>query len=393
VTKRRLAILCTHPIQYYSPWFAHMANQIDVHVFYAHRQTAQGQAAAGFSTAFDWDLPLLEGYPSTFLTNVAKDPSIQRFFGCNTPEIGHHLQDGGYDALLMFGWNKLSALQAWRGARAAGIPVLIRLDSQLGSMRSALKLALKRPLYSFILPRAADYLSPGERSDAYLRHYGVAQRRIHRIPHMIDVERFTRAAHEARASGAASALREKYGASPDETVFLTVGKLIAKKRPMLMLDAMQQLGPDAKATVWMIGDGPLEDEIDARVAAQGLKVRRLGFVNQTELPAHYAAANCLTLPSNADETWGLVVNEAQACGLPAIVSQEAGCAPQLIQDGVTGWQLREPSAASLAKLMRRAMQDADGLSGEPILAKAQMSSFDEGTRLLIRALADIAPQP
>lgn len=363
-----------------------MAGQLDVHVYYAHRQTAQGQAAAGFSTAFDWDLPLLEGYRSTFLTNVAKAPSIQRFFGCNTPDIGQQLQNGGYDALLMFGWNKLCFLQAWYGARAAGIPVLIRLDSQLGSKRSALKLALKRPIYNFILPRAANYLSPGVRSDAYLRHYGVAQHRIHRIPHMIDVERFARAANEARASGAARALREKNGVRPDETVFLTVGKLIAKKRPMLMLDAMQQLGPDAKATVWMIGDGPLEDEIDARVAAQGLKVRRLGFVNQTELPAYYAAANCLALPSNADETWGLVVNEAQACGLPAIVSHEAGCAPQLIEDGVTGWQLREPSAASLVETMRGAMRLADSLSREPILAKAQMSSFEEGTRLLIQVL-------
>lgn len=368
-----------------------MTNQIDVHVFYAHRQTARDQAAAGFSTAFDWDLPLLEGYPSTFLANVSRNPSVQRFFGCNTPEIGNHIRDGRYDALLMFGWNKLSFIQAWRAARAADIPVLIRLDSQLGSMRSALKLAFKRPLYGFILPRAADYLSPGERSDDYLRHYGVPQRRIHRVPHMVDVERFMRAAHEARASGAASALREKYGASPNETVFLTVGKLIPQKRPMLMLNAMQRLGPNAKATVWMIGDGPLENEIDARVTAHGLNVRRLGFVNQTQLPAHYAAADCLILPSNANETWGLVVNEAQACGLPAIVSQEAGCAPQLIQDGITGWELREPSAVSLAELMCRAMQEANGLSGEAILAKAKMSSFDEGTRLLIRALDAIAP--
>ena len=72
MSRPSLAVLATHPIQYYSPWFAHMATDVDLHVYYAYRQTPEGQAAAGFSTAFDWDLPLLDGYESTFLNNVAK---------------------------------------------------------------------------------------------------------------------------------------------------------------------------------------------------------------------------------------------------------------------------------------------------------------------------------
>ena len=60
-----------------------------------------------------------------------------------------------------------------------------------------------------------------------------------------------------------------------------------------------------------------------------------GFKNQTELPAYYAAADLLALPS-VSETWGLVVNEAMACGTPAVVSAAVGCAPDLIEEGVTG---------------------------------------------------------
>ena len=390
MTPRRLAILATHPIQYYSPWFAHLARHLDVHVYYAQRQTAEGQAAAGFSTAFEWDLPLLAGYKSTFLNNVARRPSIQGYWSLNTPEIARRIGEGGYDALLIFGWNKLAFLQGWLGAVTARIPVLIRLDSQLGSVRSRLKRAVKKPIYGAMLPRVADYISPGERSDAYLRHYGVPECRIHRVPHMIDVDRFASGSERARKTGAAAQLRETYGATPEEMVFLMVGKMIAKKRPLLALDAFSRLGPNARATLWMIGDGPLDGEVDAIVAARGLNVRRLGFVNQTELPAHYAAADCLVLPSDAGETWGLVTNEAQACGLPAIVSAEAGCAPELIEDGVTGWTLRTPDAEALADLLRRAIEKAREMPRTPIEDKARGCSYDTGTRCLIKAMGCIA---
>lgn len=386
----RLAVMATHPIQYYGPWFAHLAKHMDLHAYYAHRQTPEGQAAAGFSTAFEWDLPLLEGYESTFLENVARRPGVHSFWGCNTPEIDYRLRRGGYDALLMFGWNKLTFLQGWRAAMRARMPVLVRLDNQLGSRRSLLKRAAKRPLYSLVLPHAAAYLSPGERSDAYLRHYDVPDRRIHRLPHMIDVERFAQGAYDARQSGAATRLRKQHGVAADETVFLFVGKLIEKKRPILLLEALSRLGALANVSIWMIGDGPLELEVDARIAAGNLKVRRLGFVNQTQLPAYYAAANCLVLPSDADETWGLVVNEAQACGLPAIVSEEAGCAPELIEEDVTGWILRRPDAEALAQLMHTATKKADRLPRGPIQSKGQASSYDEGTRRLAEIVEHIA---
>jgi hypothetical protein len=390
LSARRIAVLSTHPIQYYSPWFAHIANSVDLHVYYAHRPTPDDQAAAGFSTPFEWNLPLLDGYESTFLNNVARSPGIQRFGGCNTPDICGILRRGSFDALLMFGWNKLCFLQAWGGALSARLPVLIRLDTQLSSSRSGLKRATKLPAFRLLLPRAADYLSPGERTDAYLRHYYVPDRRIHRLPHMVDVDRFAAGARAARRTGFAAQLRKKNGAAPDDTVFLFVGKLLEKKRPLLPLEALSLLGPYAKACVWMIGNGPLDAQVDAKIAAEKLNVRRLGFINQTELPAYYAAADCLILPSNADETWGLVVNEAQACGIPAIVSQEVGCAPELIEEGITGWTLSSPDRDTLAKVMKCAMTQSDQLSSTDIAIRARASSYDQGTRLLLEAVEHIA---
>lgn len=389
MTNLRIAALATHPIQYYSPWFAHLAGHCDLEVFYAHRQTAEGQASAGFSTAFEWDLPLLDGYHSRFLTNIARRPGLSSFLGCNTPEIGPIVQNGKFDALVMFGWNKRSFLQAWRGALRARIPVLIRLDSQLGASNSWLRRAIKAPLYRIALPCAAHYLSPGIRSDEYLTHYNVPAHRIHRVPHMVDVARFRASAHAARRDGHAAARRAAHGADANTTVFLFVGKLIEKKRPLLLLEALARLGPNVPAQLWIVGDGPLEGEVAARVSESALPVHRLGFVNQSEIPSVYAAADCLVLPSTAQETWGLVVNEAQACGLPAIVSEEAGSAPELIIDDVTGWTLREGNADRLATILRHAMLVSCSLKPEPIYQMANACSFVEGTRRLLATAAHL----
>src|SRR5712691_13444340 len=114
----RLGVLTSHPIQYQAPWFRELANATDLHVFFAHRQTAAEQA--GFGAAFDWDLDLLAGYPHTFLRNVAQNPSVNHFFGCNTPEIREIIGTKRFDAFIVTGWSLKSYWQAIRACRRAG---------------------------------------------------------------------------------------------------------------------------------------------------------------------------------------------------------------------------------------------------------------------------------
>ena len=393
MTPPRIAFVVTHPIQYYGPWFAQMATQCDLTVYYAHRQSAEGQAAAGFNTAFEWDIPILDGYRHVFLENVARAPSVASFAGLDTPELKKILERERYDAVVMIGWNRKCMLQAWLGARRAGSRVFFRLDSQLETQRSLPKRLLKRPVYSAILPWAAEYLSPGQRSDAYLRHFGVPESRIHRVPHVVDVERFADAAKEAVSSGAAASLRKKCEAQDHQIVFLFVGKLIEKKRPLLALEAFAALEDHerASAALWYVGDGPLADALDQRARSLSVPIQRLGFVNQSSLPTVYAAADCLLLPSDGGETWGLVVNEAQACGLPAIVSDEAGCAPDLIDEGLTGWILQDAVVSELAGLMRKAIGKARLLGREALAGKAQQNTYGSGTTALLAAITPRMP--
>src|SRR5690606_28881120 len=107
-----------------------------------------------------------------------------------------------------------------------------------------------------------------------------------------------------------------------------------------------------RPVVVFVGSGELEGKLLERCSEAGIRFKFAGFKNQSELPACYAAADALVLPS-AQETWGLVVNEAMACGIPAIVSDSCGCAADLIEPGVTGYCFPTGDVAALGRCLLR----------------------------------------
>src|SRR5687768_586152 len=135
----RFGILVSHPIQYHSVWFRHLARRHDVEVFYCHRQAPSDQANAGFGVEFEWDVPLLDGYPHRWLANVARRPEVGSFYGCDCPEIYEIVRTGGFSAFLVFGWNRKASWQAVRACWKVGVPVFMRGDSQLETPRSRLR--------------------------------------------------------------------------------------------------------------------------------------------------------------------------------------------------------------------------------------------------------------
>ncbi|MGH9384219.1 MAG: glycosyltransferase family 4 protein [Vicinamibacterales bacterium] len=347
----RLAIVASHPIQYQAPWFRALAHHVELDVLYCHRQDAAGHAAAGFERGFEWDVPLLDGYRYRWLTNVSPRPSVDAYGGCDTPQIGEVLRQGRFDACLVMGWYLKSFVQAIRGCWRLRMPVLARGDSQLATPRSVLVRAAKFLPYRWLLPRIDAHLFVGHANRDYLRHFGVPNNRLHFVPHFVDNDRFSASASLARQDGSAGAIRSTIGASSRDIVFMFAGKFIPKKRPSDFVEALGKLHARGFAVRGaMIGSGPLESELRRQVLESNAPVAFLGFANQTEMPVRYAAADCLVLPSDGGETWGLVVNEAMACGLPAIVSNLAGCAADMITDDVTGFQF---PCGSLEDLVQR----------------------------------------
>src|SRR2546423_2765092 len=211
----RLAILATHPIQYYAPWFRHLAQQFDLEVLYVHQQDSAGQSAAGFGVNFDWDVPLLDGYRYRWLRNVSPRPTLQTFSGCDTPELYQLIDPDNYDALLVLGWNRKAFIQGIRAAWRNKVSVLARGDSQLQTNRSLLKRALKFIPYRCFLPRIDAHLYVGQRNREYLSHYGVPDRHLFFSPHFVDNDFFSGRAETARNSGAARRLRDQLGIPAD----------------------------------------------------------------------------------------------------------------------------------------------------------------------------------
>lgn len=347
----RLGVLTSHPIQYQAPLFRALAELCELHVYFAHRATPADQAEAEFGVEFDWDVDLTGGYRHRFLRNVAAAPGITRFAGCDTPDISRHLAAGGHDAFLVCGWHLKSYLQAARACRKLGVPVMTRTDSHLDTPRSPLKRTLKALVYPWFLRRFDAFLPTGIRSAAYLRHYRAPAGRIYTVPYCIDVDRFRERARRALPERAN--IRAGWGVEEGELALLFAGKLTAGKRPADLLDAVRLLRADGiPARAVYVGAGPLETELRERAAAGGVPACFAGFRNQSEMPACYAAADLLALPS-ASETWGLAINEAFACGLPAVVSDAVGGAPDLIEDGLTGATHAPGDPAGLADAIRR----------------------------------------
>lgn len=349
----RLGILASHPIQYQAPLFRALAQRLDLQVYFAHRQTPREQAAAGFGVAFDWDVDLLSGYAHEFLRNRAAHPAVDRFSGCNTPEIAQRIRRGGFDAFLVTGWNLRSYWQAIAACRLTRTPVLVRGDSQLGTPRTRVRRLMNEVTHRAMLRAFDGFLVVGDRHRDYLRHYGVPDRRMFAAPHFVDNEWFR--ARAVAAGPGRAALRSELGFDLETPVVLFVGKLIALKRARDLVFAIARLRQRGRqAGLVLVGSGPLEAELRALASESAVPAAFAGFRNQSQIPAYYAMADVLALPSDS-ETWGLVVNEAMASGLPAVVSEAVGCGPDLVTDGLTGACFPTGDVAALADALERAL--------------------------------------
>lgn len=375
-SKLRLGILSSHPIQYQVPWFRRLLEEADVEVFFAHRPNAE-QQGEGFGRAFTWDLDLLSDYSHEFLKNVSREPGPSHFGGCNTPEILTRIRECRLDAFIVNGWYLKCYWQAVLACRKAGIPVLVRGDSQLMTPRSKLKEWIKEIAYRQMLKRFDGFLAVGQRNAEYLRHYAVPEDKIFPAPHFIDNAWFAEKAGKERQKG--NLLRADWQANDQDLVVMFAGKLIPKKRPADVMSAVALLDSSLGCRVVYVGSGELEQDLRQQAFSQGNGVIFAGFKNQSELPAVYAAADVLVLPSEGGETWGLVVNEAMACGTPAIVSDACGCAPDLIDEGATGFTYPTGDIAALARrLSRMAEMKQAGHDWRPALSR-KMEKYSVGT--------------
>jgi glycosyltransferase involved in cell wall biosynthesis len=389
----RLTAVLTHPIQYYAPWFRHIqahAPEIALTVVYATQPDAE-QQGVGFDHSFKWDVALVEGYRSVTVRPARPADRIDtaHFMGLDAPGIGEAILGTEPDVVMIAGWYSISLVRALLTCRRHGIPTLYRGDSNLLSGLHGSRRALWSLKTKLLLRQFDGYLSPGRLADEYLKHFGAPDYRTFRVPHGVDNALFAGVAAPSVAGPARVAVRARLGIAPDAFVPLFVGKMVQRKRPLDLVRAAARLG--AGVSVLTAGSGPLDSDMRSEAATLGVDLKAMGFVNQTRLNEAYAVADCLVLPSDASETWGLVVNEALAAGCPVVVSDEVGCAPDLAATAETGAVFARGNVAELAAALGAVRtRKLAGHDWSPACrALAAANGFEAMTAGLVRACRSV----
>lgn len=264
-----------------------------------------------------------------------------------------------YDYMIICGYSSPTAILAMAYLRLHKIPYFLEVDGGLIRQDSAWKLRMKR----LLVKGAAGYLSTGGTVSEYLRHYGAEAGKIYRYPfsslESADIWPSPASLEEKKA------LREELGIS-EEKAILAVGQFIPRKGLDVLLDAAALL--ENTVGIYMVGGEPSPEILQKREDRQLRHVHFVGFRKKEELTKYYRAADVLAMPTRED-IWGLVVNEAMACGLPVVSTDRCVAARELVEDGVNGYLVPAEDPAALAEKLGQALSGDCAAMGRASLEK------------------------
>lgn len=393
----RLAYFVSHPIQYQAPLLRRIAQErdIDLKVFFSSDLSVRGYHDRGFGVRVEWDIPLLDGYSYEFLPRLRDSGSLSFARPLNWG-VFNRLRRGGFDAVWVFGYNRLVSLNAVLAAKLLGLPVILRTDSSLSDRpRTKKTLIAKSVFFGLLKPAVRAVLSVGQANTDYWKQYFGNKFPIFMVPYAVDNEFYRRKVLEAAPQR--ERFRRELGLEPGRPVILYASKLQTRKRCIDLLHAYLQLSPapgvEPRAYLLIVGDGEERERLEAVTRNSGLSsVRFLGFQNQTQLPRLFDLCDVFVLPS-IHEPWGLVINEVMNAGRAVVVSDQVGCQRDLVQDGLNGLVYPAFDVDALARCLRRLLENPvlRASMGENSLRLIQQYSFDQDVAGLRQALSHTVP--
>jgi len=370
----RVLAIATHPVQYSSPIFRRIAVHpaVDFQVAYCTLRGAESGHDPEFGADIRWDVPLLDGYAWTHIPN--RGSGKESFFGLFNPGLWKQIRRGKYDAVLCYvGYVRVSFWIALLASKLSNTAFLFGTDATSLAPRDGRrwKILMKKFLWPKLFRLADQVIPPSGAGVELMRSLSIPEERITLTPFAVDNDWWT--AQSALVDR--EAVRASWGVNQNQSVVLFCAKLQSWKRPLDLLHAFSQA--DVPETVLVFaGEGPLRRELENRAASLGLgsRVRFLGFVNQSQLPAVYTSADLFVLPSDYDPC-PVVVCEAMLCGLPEVISDEVRGRFDLVSRSLTGDIFPCGNIGALADVLRRHLVVPRQLDAMSARARERMQSW------------------
>lgn len=391
--KESLAVIHTHPIQYLAPLYREVQRQgVPVTAIYGSDFSVAGYQDEEFGTSVSWEVDLLSGYDARFLDRKSRG-------GPESPEeagvrgLWQALNEVEPTAIMLsayYPWFHslaalLSAFYAYKSEKE--VRLLLRAETtDHAEHRGGLKKTVRDTFLSSFYSLFDHFLYIGERSKNHYQRFKIGQERLSFSPYSVNTDVFQEG--ESKREKRRKKIRGDFGIEEDTYTVLFVGKISERKGVDLLVEALAGMEEKEEVALLFVGEGSMERKLRRRAQQEGVEVHFAGFQKQEDLSPFYHASDALVLPSRRGETWGLVVNEALHHGVPAIVSDQVGCAPNLIESGRTGEVFRNEDVEDLrqAILTVKSRYDRTEEHREEIRQFAEAYSIEVSARGIVNAL-------
>ena len=344
---KRLLVLTEIIAPYRIPVFNALAKHegIDLHVIFLAKTDPTMREWTVYTNEMQFSYEVLPSWRRhlggcNLLLNCGLARALRRF----SPEV-----------ILCGGYNYIASWQCLFWARRNCVPFFVWLESTAKDQRGGH--FITEVLKAKFIRHCDGSVVPGKDSFAYVRSYGMPEENIFIAPNAVDNDLFARGAETAQKN----AIALRHALQLPSRYFLFVGRLVPEKGVFDLLEAYGTLAPQLRKEIGLVfvGDGISKTDLVRRVltTAPG-DVWFAGFVQREELVNYYGLAEVFVFPTHSD-TWGLVVNEAMACGLPIISSSVAGCVADLVEEHWNGRIVVQRNPRELARAMAELASSAN----------------------------------
>jgi len=325
--KKKIAIVTTHPIQYQSPLFKEISHldKFEADVYFASKQGYQSKYIdKDFKKKFNWNINLLSGY--NYLFSSKNDQNVNSFF-LSYKDLNNTLFKNKYDAILLFGWNNILYIKSFFLAKIHKVPIILRVETNSSQKINYFKKIIKYFILNILFKYIDYFLYIGTLNKKFYLNLGVNDKRLYPAPYSVDNNFFL------NKKETNIFINKKF----KKKTILFVGKLIERKNVEEFLNLAKLFKNDRRFNFLVVGDGHQIKLCNEFIISNKLSnIKIAGFKNQRELKVIYQKSFLLIVPSKY-ETWGLVINEAMASGLPVICSRNCSSSRDLIINGKNGY--------------------------------------------------------